>query len=121
LIAFYERARLIQKESSFRLSRVKSFNPIFDEVYEDVAVYEIAPNHFLIKGKDRSYTNKAFRDISIDEASDTEIEEVTKRKYWLFGPKIKVKRLRGDRYSWIALKEIQKKEFEVRGTLLLDK
>jgi hypothetical protein len=121
LLIYYERARLVQEKSSFRLSSVKSFNPIFDEVYEDVTVYEIAPSHFIIKGQYRSYTNKAFGEIPIDKVADMEIEEVIKRKYWFFGPKITVKKLRGDRYSWVALKETQEREFEIIGTLLLEK
>jgi len=117
LIARYDIAELIQKTSSFRLQEAHSYNPIRDEVYEDVKVYALGGDHYLIKGIARDYAITGISEVSLEQVEESEIKEVTRKKWILFGPRVKVKKLK--RSGWIALKETREVEMEVRGTLLL--
>ena len=117
LIARYDRAELIQETSSFRLHEAHYFNPIRDEVYEDVRVYALGGDHYLIKGVARDYAITGLQDVPLERVEEDEIKVVTRKKWWFFGPRVKVKKLR--RSGWIALKDTTEVEMEVRGTLLL--
>jgi hypothetical protein len=117
LIATYELAELTQKTNSFRLEEVTSFNPLRNEVYEDVKVYSLGEDKYLIKGIQRDYAIMGLVEVSLDRIKESELRVVTRKKYWLFGPRVQIKKVK--RSGWVALKDTVEVEMEVRGTLLL--